>query len=133
MRVVGTERFASTLFATSKDELTAEGWTKHEAHGSLSAPLTDEEQNLEGIRDAEAQESRGTGARKGGHIVEGGIKIALPPDATEALKRLNNRELDLVQLVSLYIMRAFPQADTLGVANRCGHGKDPFIIHSAGI
>ena len=96
----GTEHFTSTLFATTKEELTADGWTRHEAHGSLSAPLTEEEQNLEGIRDAEAQESMGTGARKGGHIVEGGIKVALPVDAVEALKNLLSGGLDLVQLVS---------------------------------
>lgn len=33
-RELGTERFRETLFATTKVELTAEGFTKHDAHGA---------------------------------------------------------------------------------------------------
>ena len=96
----GPEHFASTVFVTSKAELTVEGWGKHEAHGSLSAPLTDEEKNLEGIREAEAHESTGTAARRGGHIDGGGLTIPLPEDAVKALERLKIGEEGLVQLVS---------------------------------
>ncbi|KAI9658455.1 MAG: Twinfilin-1 [Alyxoria varia] len=98
VRELGTEHFASTLFVTSKKELTVEGWAKHEAHGSLSAPLTDEEKNLEGIREAEAQESTGTAARRGGHIDGGGLTVTLPEDAVNALERLKRGEEGLVQL-----------------------------------
>lgn len=65
VRELGIERFRQTVFATEKDELTAEGWAKHEAHENLSAPLTEEESGLQGVKEAEAQESQGTGARRG--------------------------------------------------------------------
>lgn len=84
---------------TTKSELTAEGWAKHEAHGHLAAPLTDEERNLEGIREAEAQQSTGTATRRGGHI-KGGISLPISSDALDALKRLKSGEQGVVQLVS---------------------------------
>lgn len=93
----GTEHFASTLFATTAAELTAEGWAKHEAHGSLSAPLTDEERSLADIKEAEAQESRGTGTRKA--LNPRGISLPMDADAEEALQKLSKGELSLVQLV----------------------------------
>lgn len=65
VRELGIERFRQTIFATEKSELTAEGWAKHEAHESQAAPLTEEESGLRGVKDAEAQESQGTGARRG--------------------------------------------------------------------
>ena len=55
---------------------------------------------MEGIKNAEAEESRGTGARKGGHISGGGIKVSIPPDAVAALNKMaHGGELGLVQLV----------------------------------
>ena len=95
----GIEHFTSTLFATSKDELTPEGWREHETHGSLSAPLTEEERNLQGIREAEAKESTGTGTRKG--HVSSGMSLPVDTEAMEALKRLREGEEGLVQLVRL--------------------------------
>ena len=35
VRELGTERFRETLFATSKDELTADGFRKHDKHVEL--------------------------------------------------------------------------------------------------
>lgn len=101
---LGTEHFISTLFATTKAELTAEGWVKHEEHGSLSAPLTEEEKNLVGIREAEAQESMGTSERRGGHLAQRkGMDI--DDQATDALRRLKAGELGLVQLVRGALLR----------------------------
>lgn len=65
VRELGLERFRQQVFATEKAELTAEGWSKHEAHVSLDAPLTEEESGLKGVKDAEAAESMGTGLRRG--------------------------------------------------------------------
>lgn len=65
VRELGIERFRQTIFATEKSELTPEGWRKHEAHESLSAPLTEEESGLQGVKEAEAKESQGTGTRRG--------------------------------------------------------------------
>lgn len=65
VRELGIERFRHTIFATEKSELTAEGWAKHEAHEKQAAPLTEEESGLQGVKEAEARESQGTGARRG--------------------------------------------------------------------
>ncbi|KAK4502438.1 hypothetical protein PRZ48_005863 [Zasmidium cellare] len=86
VRELGIERFRETLFATEKSELTASGWDKHEAHTSVSAPLTEEEEGLQGVKEAEAQESRGTGARRG--HVSGKIDVPTGPGVLEALSSL---------------------------------------------
>ncbi|KAL1584843.1 hypothetical protein WHR41_06622 [Cladosporium halotolerans] len=65
VRELGIERFRETLFATEASELTAEGWARHEKHSKQDAPLTEEEAGQAGLREAEAQESGGTTARKG--------------------------------------------------------------------
>jgi len=83
---------------TEQAELTAEGWAKHEAHGALSAPLTEEERNLEGIREAEAKESKGTGVRRG--HVSSGLSMPISEEAVASLKRLQAGEENIVQLVS---------------------------------
>lgn len=85
-RELGIERFRQTIFATEKDELTAEGWKRHEAHENLSAPLTEEESGLQGVKEAEAQESQGTGARRG--HVSSKVNVATGDGVVEALKLL---------------------------------------------
>lgn len=95
---IGTERFRETLFATTKAELTKEGWAKHDAHGVSKAPLTEEEQSLESIRQAEAEESRGTGVRRG--HVSSRVSFPVTEEAVAALKALPTGSDNLVQLVS---------------------------------
>ncbi|EMC99055.1 hypothetical protein BAUCODRAFT_389388 [Baudoinia panamericana UAMH 10762] len=65
VRELGLERFRQQIFTTEKEELTKEGWAKHEAHTALDAPLTEEESGLKGVKDAEAAESMGTAGRRG--------------------------------------------------------------------
>ncbi len=65
VRELGIERFRQTVFATEKSELTAEGWARHEASEKVAAPLTEEESGLQGVKEAEAREAQGTGARRG--------------------------------------------------------------------
>jgi twinfilin-like protein len=40
MRELGTEKFAESLFATTKEELTADGFRKHDHHNSEYAPTS---------------------------------------------------------------------------------------------
>jgi twinfilin-like protein len=101
VRELGIERFRETLFATEAAELTAEGWAKHQKHSTQAAPLTQEEEGQAGLREAEAQESGGTTARKG-HV---GTKLdAIPTEdgLEEKLSELmkEGNEGLLVQLVS---------------------------------
>ena len=97
VRELGTERFRETLFTTTKQELTAEGWHKHDLHGQLGAPLTDEEQTLQGVREAELEASRGTTSRSS--HVGSGPDFSISEDALNALKKLPNGGANLVQLV----------------------------------
>ncbi|KAK8159162.1 twinfilin-1 [Phyllosticta citrichinensis] len=98
VRELGSEKFEEQVFATTADELTAEGWQRHEAHVAGEQPLTQEEQDLQGIKEAEAQESGGTGARRvqtSGHLsmrVDEGVVKAL-----EGLKD-EGKDENLVQL-----------------------------------
>ncbi|KAI7642780.1 hypothetical protein KC322_g20056, partial [Hortaea werneckii] len=64
VRELGLERFRQQIFCTEKEELTPEGWAKHDAHVGLEAPLTEEESGLKGVKDAEAAESMGTSGRR---------------------------------------------------------------------
>lgn len=87
VRELGIERFRETIFATEKEELTAEGWAKHEAHESLDAPLTEEESGLKGVKEAEAQESQGTMGRRG--HVSNKVNVPIGEGVLEALRLLN--------------------------------------------
>lgn len=101
VRELGIERFRETLFVTEASELTPEGWARHEKHTAQEAPLTEEEAGQAGLREAEAQESGGTMARKG-HVgnradalkKEEGLEAALGELMKEENKGL------LIQLVS---------------------------------
>lgn len=100
VRELGIERFRETLFATEAAELTAEGWAKHEKHSSQEAPLTEEEAGQAGLREAEAQESGGTTARKG-HVASKVDAMSTEDGLPEALAELMKDGSDglLVQLV----------------------------------
>lgn len=86
VRELGVERFRETLFVTTKAELTADGWAKHQSHVALQAPLTDEERSLAGVREAEDAESRGTGARKS--HVSSGLALDMDHGLVDGLREL---------------------------------------------
>ena len=97
VRELGTERFRETLFATTKQELTPDGWRRHDRHGESKAPLTDEEQALQGVKEAEAEASRGTTARNS--HVSSGLSFPMSSDALDALRNLAHSTENLIQLV----------------------------------
>lgn len=87
VRELGREHFRETIFTTNKEELTPEGFEKHDKHEQLEAPLTEEERSLEGVKRAEAEEgSRGTGTREI-HLSQH-MAVPVHDDALEALKGL---------------------------------------------
>jgi len=83
VRELGIERFRQTIFATEKSELTAAGWARHEASEKVDAPLTEEESGLQGVKDAEAREAQGTGARRG-HVTSR-VDVKVGEGVVEAL------------------------------------------------
>ncbi|KAI9678944.1 MAG: Twinfilin-1 [Trizodia sp. TS-e1964] len=95
-RELGPEHFVEKLFVTAPEELTPEGWRKHEAHVLLQAPLTAEEEALQGVKAAE-EVGRGTGARAS--HVSSGLGCPLSAEALTALRELVSGTVhSLVQL-----------------------------------
>jgi len=100
VRELGTERFRESLFVTELKELEKEGWQKHDASGALKAPLTEEEETLRGVQEAEAEAKGGTEGRR---LETGGkLSMAISGDARRALVELKESTGGkLVQLVCL--------------------------------
>ncbi|TVY30825.1 Twinfilin [Lachnellula hyalina] len=97
VRELGIERFKETIFATKEEELSAEGFKRHDQHEALAAPLTEEEVSLGEVKRKEAEEGRGAGERRS--HVSSGVAMPVTPEAVEALKRLVGEGGDnLVQL-----------------------------------
>ena len=90
VRELGLERFSQQIFCTEARELTAQGWAQHEKHEALQAPLTEEESGLQGVKEAEAAESRGTGGRRG-HVT-GKVDVKTGEGVVEALAFLKEEE-----------------------------------------
>lgn len=98
VRELGIERFRETIFATTKEELTPQGFDKHDKHVGLEAPLTEEEQSLGEVKRKEAEEGRGMNERKS--HVSSGVSMPISDEAVQALKGLASEDGDsLVQLV----------------------------------
>lgn len=97
VRELGTERFREQIFTTTKEELTKEGFEKHDRHVGLEAPLTEEEQSLGEVKRKEAEEGRGTNGRKS--HVSSGVSMPVSDEAVRALKGLAEEKDNLVQLV----------------------------------
>ncbi|KAF2015530.1 twinfilin-1 [Aaosphaeria arxii CBS 175.79] len=97
VRELGGEHFPESVFTTEADELTSSGWEKHVKHTESANPLTQEERDLQNIREAEALESRGT---QGKGLIQGGqIAIRADGEISAALKALGEGgEDNLVQL-----------------------------------
>lgn len=101
LRELGAEKFRESVFVTEMRESEREGWEKHDASGALKAPLTEEEQLLNGVKQAEADARGGTEGRR----LETGARltIAISGEAKEALGALKEGSGGrLVQLVSSY-------------------------------
>jgi len=95
-RELGAQKFADSIFATTKAELTAEGFRKHDDHAAEPAPLTEEESTMKAVREAEAEASQGMSARKA--HTKGGV-VPFSKESIEALSNLQSGEfINLVQL-----------------------------------
>ncbi|KLU90297.1 hypothetical protein MAPG_09261 [Magnaporthiopsis poae ATCC 64411] len=95
-RELGSEHFRESLFANSADELSAQGFRRHDAHGETAAPLTEEERTLGEVRRAEQEAGAGTGVREI-HLSKN-MAMPIAPDALAALKELAGDGKVLVML-----------------------------------
>lgn len=102
VRELGSEHFTETLFATTKEELGAEGWKRHEAHVAEDAPLTQEEWDRKQLKEAEVQEVGGTGRRGAGYGggSSSGLSMGAGQGVVEALQAMSDGSLVLLGISS---------------------------------
>ena len=86
VRELGSEKFRASRFITETSELEAEGWGAWERHEKGDGPLTREEEELKGVKEAEASEKAGMG--KTGSVVSSGVSLQMKEGVTEALQGL---------------------------------------------
>lgn len=97
VRELGTERFRESVSVTETRELEAEGWKRREESGQGGGPLTEEEKNLKGIKEMEAEERGGTAGRR---LETGGLlSVAMSDEARGALEGFAGGSDNLLQLV----------------------------------
>lgn len=97
VRELGSEHFGEQIFTERPEELTVEGWKKHEDHSAAERPLTESERDLEGIREAEAREGGGSSRRSAGYG-SSGVKIRVADEIREALAKLESSDGEIVML-----------------------------------
>lgn len=113
VRELGTEKFASTVFATEEEEIVGkDAWQERDGGGGVRREdlMGEKERELEAVRKAEAEARSGTPQRDigiGGTFGPGsgsGMRVSMPVDegAKTALKELQDG--GLVQLVCLLVL-----------------------------
>lgn len=120
-RELGTEHFCEHLFCTEAEEVSEQGWARHQSHSRLAAPLTAEEREAEVLREHEARGGlAGTGRREGHYVSSaaadegkhgggtgggGGADVPLPagPGVLEALEGLKGARPGALVLLRLSI------------------------------
>ncbi|KAH6668795.1 hypothetical protein B0J14DRAFT_546979 [Halenospora varia] len=101
VRELGIERFRETIFANKEEDLTVDGFKKHDKHTALEAPLTEEEVSLGEVKRKEAEEGRGASERKS--HVSSGVSMPITDEALGALKKLAGGDGESDSLVQLKI------------------------------
>lgn len=99
VRELGLESFPEQIFVENAEELSVEGWKRHEKHMAQDNPLTEEERNLLDIKNAEATEIGGT-SRRGGGYGSGGLKMQAGDGVVEALSGLESSGLVMLKIDS---------------------------------
>lgn len=106
-RELGSEHFRESLFANSADELSAQGFRRHDAHGETAAPLTEEERTLGEVRRAEQEAGAGTGVREI-HLSKN-MTMPIASNALAALKELAGAASSKV----LVMLKINPETETV--------------------
>jgi len=86
VRELGSEKFRASRFVTEVSELEAKGWEAWERHEKGEGPLTREEEELKGVKEALASEKSGMG--KKGSVVSSGVSLQMREGVTESLEGL---------------------------------------------
>ncbi|KAJ1540745.1 hypothetical protein HK096_010714, partial [Nowakowskiella sp. JEL0078] len=89
---LGDSKFSDSLFGTTLNEISLEGYRKHLEHKSAKAPLTEREKELEA-----SKTDIGTTTRKA-HMIGSGITFPLTNEAVNKIDEFSNGGLQLVVL-----------------------------------
>ncbi|RKF59544.1 Twinfilin [Erysiphe neolycopersici] len=103
VRELGTERFHETIFATTRQELTAEGFKKHDQHIQLDAPLTKEEKFLDEIKRQEAMEIHSIIERK--NDVTTSYNIPVSDEVIKSLIEMKNSDNEGITNENAYLIQ----------------------------
>ncbi|KEY67647.1 hypothetical protein S7711_09067 [Stachybotrys chartarum IBT 7711] len=98
-RELGLENFRETIFVTTPEELSENGFKKHDAHTKIDAPLTEEERTLGEVKKAEQEAGSGTGSREI-HLSKS-FAMPVPEDAIAALKEVGQDGGRLVVMLKI--------------------------------
>ncbi|KAI6151090.1 hypothetical protein BKA82DRAFT_15574 [Pisolithus tinctorius] len=101
---LGSTVFTDSLFATSKADVTPEGYAAHKRHQAAPQPLSAREQEMADIRAAERQATgnvyEGSRARQN-HLGDGKVGYKWTPEAEDAVKRLGHGEGNQVVVLQI--------------------------------
>ena len=90
VRELGSEKFRASRFVTEPSELEAKAWEAWERHEKGEGPLTREEEELRGVKEAEASEKAGMGQK--GSVISNGVSLQMREGVMEALEELRSGE-----------------------------------------
>ncbi|KZT68163.1 actin depolymerizing protein [Daedalea quercina L-15889] len=108
-KTLGAAHFTDSIFATSKDDLSADAYVKHKQHLAAPKPMSAREKEIEAVKAAERQAGgygyEGSNARRS-HVASGvGFKWA--QDTDDAVKGLASGS------VSLLVLSIDPSTETI--------------------
>ncbi|KAI9270623.1 hypothetical protein BDA99DRAFT_596203 [Phascolomyces articulosus] len=124
---LGDNHFTDSIYGTSKDDVSYDGYKKHVAHKKADAPLTQRERELEEIKRAEANTAsdyQGASARR---TYAPGIAFPFTDKALDALRELQKpKDERKTNFVSLYLEKETIELDTASdVPINAVHSKIP--------
>ncbi|KAI8142200.1 hypothetical protein BJV82DRAFT_615934 [Fennellomyces sp. T-0311] len=110
---LGDNRFVDSIYGTTKDDVSYDGYKRHLVHKKADAPLTQRERELAEIKQAEANTAsdyQGSSARK---TYAPGITFPLSDKAVEALRELEKPKDERAHnFVTLYLEKEIIEVDS---------------------
>jgi len=96
-REFGDSLVQDELFGTTPDDVNLDGFRKHKKSESAPAPLSNSEMEVMEIKALETGSSVGASTR---HEIASGINFPIAEEGLAAMRKLKDRQLSYVQLVS---------------------------------
>ncbi|KAI9494813.1 hypothetical protein BDB00DRAFT_817177 [Zychaea mexicana] len=111
---LGDNRFTDSVYGTTKDDVSYDGYKKHVAHKKAEAPLTQRERELAEIKQAEANTASDYQGSSSRRTYAPGITFPLTDKALDALRDLQkSKDERKHNFVSLYLEKETVELDTV--------------------